>query len=310
MRKLCIAAALALLLVVGALNAEMGLETFDPLLSTAAAGGSVVTPSGMVLDGSIDAIEGSTASSPADDNDGDGVVNEIDPALIDHFEFYLLNYFRPATYQQTSWTSQGRQRMRRFGCTSCHIPDLTIDEDRRVADVDTAYDPVNGIFNNLFATAVGIFQEVDDGSGFAKLKQPLGGSFVVRNFFADLKRHDLGPGFWERNFDGTLQKEFITEPLWGVGSTAPYGHDGRSINLREVILRHGGEARAARDAFASANPTQQNQLMAFLSSLVLFPPDDTASNLDMGDPTNPDFPQRGHGSIALTVLFNDSTDIE
>jgi CxxC motif-containing protein (DUF1111 family) len=36
----------------------------------------------------------------------------------------------------------------------------------------------------------------------------------------------------------------MTEPLWGVGSTAPYGHDGRSINLREVILRHGGEALA------------------------------------------------------------------
>ncbi|NJO12316.1 MAG: hypothetical protein HC872_01280 [Gammaproteobacteria bacterium] len=42
----------------------------------------------------------------------------------------------------------------------------------------------------------------------------------------------------------------MTEPLWGVGSTGPYGHDGRSINLREVILRHGGEAMASRNAFA------------------------------------------------------------
>ena len=42
----------------------------------------------------------------------------------------------------------------------------------------------------------------------------------------------------------------MTTPLWGVGTTAPYGHDGRSINLTEVILRHGGEAQAARDAFA------------------------------------------------------------
>ena len=43
----------------------------------------------------------------------------------------------------------------------------------------------------------------------------------------------------------------MTTPLWGVGTTAPYGHDGRSINLAEVILRHGGEAQAARDAFAA-----------------------------------------------------------
>ena len=47
-----------------------------------------------------------------------------------------------------------------------------------------------------------------------------------------------------------MRREFLTTPLWGVGSTAPYGHDGRSINLTEVILRHGGEAQAARDAFA------------------------------------------------------------
>lgn len=34
----------------------------------------------------------------------------------------------------------------------------------------------------------------------------------------------------------------MTTPLWGVGSTPPYGQDARSINLKEVILRHGGEA--------------------------------------------------------------------
>ena len=38
---------------------------------------------------------------------------------------------------------------------------------------------------------------------------------------------------------------FMTEPLWGVGTTAPYGHDGRSGTLEDVILRHGGEAQAA-----------------------------------------------------------------
>ena len=30
---------------------------------------------------------------------------------------------------------------------------MTINHDRRVADVETAYDPVNGVFNSLFATA-------------------------------------------------------------------------------------------------------------------------------------------------------------
>jgi di-heme oxidoreductase (putative peroxidase) len=85
---------------------------------------------------------------------------------------------------------------------------------------------------------------------------------------------------------------------------------GRSINLAEVILRHGGEGQAARDAFASLSRQSQQDIIAFLHSLVLFPPDDTASNLDPGDPTAPGFPQRGHGSIKLTVLFNNPAKIE
>ena len=84
--------------------------------------------------------------------------------------------------------------------------------------------------------------------------------------------------FYERNYDGTLQKQFLTRPLWGVGSTSPYGHDGRSINLHEVILRHGGESQASRDAYAKLEAEDQGAFLAFLNSLVVFPPDDTGFN--------------------------------
>jgi hypothetical protein len=47
-----------------------------------------------------------------------------------------------------------------------------------------------------------------------------------------------------------------------------------------------------------------------LQSLVLFPPDDTASNLNPGDPSYPGYPQLGHGSIFLGALFNDPRDPE
>ena len=90
------------------------------------------------------------------------------------------------------------------------------------------------------------------------------GVFASQGIFTDFKRHDLGPNFWERNFDGSLRREFMTEPLWGVATTAPYGHDGRSVNLREVILRHGGEAQEARDAFAALSNERQRQLLEFL----------------------------------------------
>jgi mono/diheme cytochrome c family protein len=284
--------------VVLALNAEMGLQAEDPDLAAASAGGVVVTPSGLVLDGTKDRI-GPPPSAP-----------EIPVSLVDFYEFYLVNYFKPGLYEQTASSKSGLKIFKRIGCAACHIPDLLINHDRRVADVQTVYDPVKGIFNTLFATASPFFSETNDGSGFPSLKRPLLGSFLVENIFTDFKRHDLGPNFHERNYDGTIRTEFMTTALWGVGSTAPYGHDGRSINLTEVILRHGGEALAARNNFAALSPVSQSYLLDLLNSLALFPPDDTASNLNPGNSSTTGFPQFGHGSIKLTVLFNNPSDIE
>jgi len=172
------------------------------------------------------------------------------------------------------------------------------------------FDPERGNLNRLFATATPRLSVHDDGTGYPTLKLPERQRFEVTNIFTDFKRHDLGTSFHERNYDGSTRTEFLTAPLWGVGTTAPYGHDGRSVNLREVILRHGGEAQESRDRFAEANPRAQRVVMAFLESLVLFPPDDTASNLDPGDRSRPGFPQVGHGSIRLSVLFNDPRKVE
>ncbi len=296
--------------IVGAWNAEMGLQAIDPELAKAHDGGRFTTPSGMVLDGSKDQIESPPATTNWQDPDGDGVANEIPTSIIDFMEFYLLNYFKAASYEQTSGVVAGRQKFQQVGCTQCHVPELQISRDRRVADLETVYDPVNGIFNNLFGTANGLFTSLDDGSGFPTLKRAINGPFLVKNFYADLKRHDLGTNFYERNYDGSIRKEFLTIPLWGVGSTAPYGHDGRSINLREVILRHGGEALATRNTFAGLTSADQNKIIEFLNSLVLFPPDDTASNLDPGNRNAAGFPQFGHGSVKLSLLFNDPNDPE
>ncbi len=295
---------------VGAFNGEMGLQSADPDLATAAAGGKVTTPSGFVMDGSLDQFAGPPASDLNPDPDRDGVTNEVPVSVVDFVEFYLLNYFEPATYEQTSRTQHGRKIFEAIGCVSCHVPDLQINRDRRVADVETVFDPAKGIFNGLFATVRSLAVEINDGSGFPTLKRPKLQPNLVKNIFTDFKRHNLGPNFFERNYDGTLQTEFMTRPLWGVGSTSPYGHDGRSINLTEVILRHGGEAQAQAAMFARLSEPNQSALLDFLNSLVLFPPDDTASNLDPGERNTPFFPQFGHGSIKLTVLFHDPTDPE
>src|SRR5215475_9835232 len=150
--------------LVGAFNDEMGLQSVDPEMMQAHNGGRITTPSGMVLDGSQDQIEAPPTDNELADPDHDGVANEIATSLVDFMEFYLLNYFKAAVYQQTSDTSQGRTLFERSGCAQCHIADLQVNRDRRVADVETTYDPERGIFNSLFATATPLFNSVDDQS--------------------------------------------------------------------------------------------------------------------------------------------------
>ena len=85
---------------------------------------------------------------------------------------------------------------------------------------------------------------------------------MVKDIFTDFKRHDLSTHF----YDGTMMdaaKLFLTRPLWGVGSTGPYGHDGRSMSLDDVILRHGGESQASRNAYAKLTGAESDALRNF-----------------------------------------------
>ena len=139
--------------LVGAFNAEMGMRGRRSIARNRrgrrARGDAVRHGAGWRLD----RIEAPPASSPAQDPDGDGVTNELPTALVDHMEFYLLNYFKPGTYRQTSTHAAGLATFNQIGCGGCHVQDLTINRDRRVADVETVYDPQRGVFNTLFATA-------------------------------------------------------------------------------------------------------------------------------------------------------------
>ena len=124
--------------VVGAFNDEMGLQAVDPDLQQAHNGARIETPSGMILDGSTDQISEPLANSASHDEDSDGVANEIPASVVDHMEFYLLNYFKAATHQQSQDTRKGLETFKEIGCAQCHIPDLLINRDRRVADVETS----------------------------------------------------------------------------------------------------------------------------------------------------------------------------
>ncbi len=66
-------------------------------------GARFVTPSGTTLDGAKDLVKAPPTSTVTE------YLNEVPASLVDHMEFYLLNYFKPATYEQTEFTMRGRE---------------------------------------------------------------------------------------------------------------------------------------------------------------------------------------------------------
>ncbi|MCA9176290.1 MAG: hypothetical protein KDB14_17510 [Planctomycetales bacterium] len=58
-----------------------------------------------------------------------------------------------------------------------------------------------------------------------------------------------------------------TPPLWGVGDSSPYLHDGRAGTLRRAIILHSGEGEAARNRFLGLSEDSQDALLLFLASL-------------------------------------------
>jgi CxxC motif-containing protein (DUF1111 family) len=77
----------------------------------------------------------------------------------------------------------------------------------------------------------------------------------------DLLVHDVGSGHFET---GDLRNDYRTAPLWGLGDSAPYMHDGRSATIEEAILMHDGEAASSRIAYQTLTVEQQLELLEFL----------------------------------------------
>ncbi|KKB84248.1 thiol oxidoreductase [Devosia limi DSM 17137] len=92
--------------------------------------------------------------------------------------------------------------------------------------------------------------------------------------YSDFLLHDMGEGLADHRPEGLADGyEWRTPPLWGIGLTQTVSghtqllHDGRARNATEAILWHGGEAQAARDAFAGMEKSTRDDLIAFLESL-------------------------------------------
>lgn len=267
---------------VAAADVHSGLQANDPLLveDPDQDGLSQVSPVGTQQYMTVRPRDRGRVLSPAgvsrDDPDRDGFLEELTCGDVDLAEFFLF-HMPPPVERPSARAAAGRQVFERIGCASCHTPDWQIDHDRRLFRLDVAE---RG--GELQGTLVRSSRRTE--RGWEPLLQP----FVVRGVYSDFRKHEMGERFAEMGFDGTITRKWRTSPLWGLGSTAPYGHDGASLSLEEVIDRHGGEGEAAAAAWRGLDEGQREALLAFLRSLVLYPvvglPSDVDGDGKIADP--------------------------
>jgi CxxC motif-containing protein (DUF1111 family) len=87
------------------------------------------------------------------------------------------------------------------------------------------------------------------------------------SLYSDLLLHDMGPTLANVCAHTATPTEVRTQMLMGLRHRDRLLHDGRTADLREAILTHGGEAQRARDAFARLPWSRQEYVLTFLRSL-------------------------------------------
>jgi len=167
----------------------------------------------------------------------------------------------------------GAKQFDALGCASCHMQTLPL---KSLAFTDPApYDMAGTLRAGEVAKPIVV--DLSQQPFARQLAKNDKGEWLVP-LFSDLKRHlivdskvdALGNELQAQRF--VERDVFLTPRLWGVGSTAPYGHRGDFRMLEEIIAAHGGEGRFARDAYLALDKPARDTVIAFLRSLVIEEP--------------------------------------
>lgn len=211
-----------------------------------------------------------------DDHDEDGIEQEISTGDISALVAWQASLAPPlpATPNDIAWQTAanvGKIHFNSAGCADCHKTYLPL---KSLDFSDPG--PLDAAGTLRAGEANGAIYPLDLLVWSEHLERDYDGNFMVP-LFGDLKRHViadqqlsalgnelLSQRFVERNV-------FMTTELWGIASTAPYGHRGDLTTLSEIIDAHGGAARKSRDAWQAMSAAEKSQLIAWLKTLVIEP---------------------------------------
>lgn len=220
------------------------------------------------------------------DPDGDGHVNELGLAEVTAVTLFqavlpVPGRVIPNDPAIEAAVLNGEHLFVQNGCASCHVPNLPLDQEGWIF---TEPGPFNPPRNLRAGESAGLAVDLTDAALPAPRLQPLDGVVWVPAF-TDFKLHDICAGENDPNREPLDPKQpagsegffhgnqhFLTRRLWGVASKPNFFHHGLFTTMREAILAHDGEARAARQAFQALSDYEQDCVIEFLKTLRVLPP--------------------------------------
>jgi len=218
------------------------------------------------------------AFTGTDDFDKDGVPDEVgagDVTALTIFQALLPppRQVLPSDTERLAAVQAGGELFRSMGCAACHVPALPLEETAFVEP--NPYNPAGNLRQEDVSRPLRLdLVRLAEKAGMARDER---GRILVP-LFSDLKRHRIADDEHPHYANELLAQrfvnrdEFLTPRLWGVGSTAPYGHRGDLTTLDSAIRQHGAEGNAARAAYETLSDQQRRQIIEFLLSLRIVEP--------------------------------------
>jgi CxxC motif-containing protein (DUF1111 family) len=172
--------------------------------------------------------------------------NDDGTMMLDGYHYVL--YLAPNT--PGAGNSNGQTKFNSVGCNLCHIAPSS---NGKAAFTTKASVIIPVIFKKTTLESKALEQ------------QPV-------NPYSDLLLHDMGSGLGDNLPEGLATATmFRTTPLWGLSSRVANGngllHDGRAKTVMDAIEDHGGEATQVLANFNALSTQDQQDLIAFISSL-------------------------------------------
>jgi CxxC motif-containing protein (DUF1111 family) len=194
------------------------------------------------------------ASEPNDTPGPDGLSD------IDHFARFIRATKAPARDSELASSAaakKGHGLFDQIGCATCHVETLTTAPPGTKINGGTFTIP--DALGSITFHPYGDFLMHDVGTGDGILQ-------ATREHYGN-KVFQMMSGYLSKQDFESSRNKIRTAPLWGVRLRPRLMHDGASLTLRDVILRHRGEASHVSQQFEELRREDQEAIIEFLRSL-------------------------------------------